>query len=69
MVSCICRPSAWARDEDLEEGRRLHDLKAVSTSPAPSSSCTDAPYDMTAKLFSHKPAHVSQVLRFFCSFL
>lgn len=24
------RPSAWARDEDLEEGRRLHDLKAVS---------------------------------------
>ena len=24
------RPSAWARDEDLEEGRRLHDAKAVS---------------------------------------
>lgn len=25
------RPSAWARDEDLEEGRRLHDLRAVRT--------------------------------------
>ena len=25
------RPSAWARDEDLEEGRRIHDAKAVST--------------------------------------
>ena len=24
------RPSAWARDEDLEEGRRLHNAKAVS---------------------------------------
>ena len=24
------RPSAWARDEDLEEGRRRHDAKAVS---------------------------------------
>lgn len=26
------RPSAWARDEDLEEGKRLHDLKAVRVS-------------------------------------
>ena len=25
------RPSAWARDEDLEEGRRMHDARAVST--------------------------------------
>ena len=25
------RPSAWARDEDLEEGRRIHDAKAVRT--------------------------------------
>lgn len=23
------RPSAWARDEDLEEGKRIHDAKAV----------------------------------------
>jgi hypothetical protein len=24
------RPSAWARDEDLEAGKIAHDLKAVS---------------------------------------
>ena len=38
------RPSAWARDEDLEEGRRLHDLKAVSTPDTRASKCTATPH-------------------------
>lgn len=39
------RPSAWARDEDLEEGKRLHDLKAVSLS-IPNSEATARPDKM-----------------------
>lgn len=33
------RPSAWARDEDLEEGKRMHELKAVRGSTVMSMSC------------------------------
>ena len=38
------RPSAWARDEDLEEGRRLHDLRAVSPQDARASICIAVPH-------------------------
>jgi hypothetical protein len=34
------RPSAWARDEDLEQNRRLHDAQAVRSGCCPAQSCS-----------------------------